>query len=70
MEGFRDPEFNYQLLRAMGTADYGGSTVGECLAAAGMITDGDTASWVSAFSALADRVEDRRPGVSDRRPPR
>jgi pimeloyl-ACP methyl ester carboxylesterase len=57
--GFRDPEFDYQLLRAMGVADYGGSTVGECLAAAGMITDGDTGSWVSAFSALAARVEDR-----------
>jgi hypothetical protein len=57
VSGFRDPEFDYQLLRAMGTADYGGSTVGECLATAGLITDGDTASWVSAFSALADRVE-------------
>jgi len=57
--GFRDPEFDYQLLRAMGAADYGGATVGECLAAAGMITDGDTGSWVSAFCALAARVEDR-----------
>jgi hypothetical protein len=27
--GFRDPEFDYQLMRAMGAADYGGSTVGE-----------------------------------------
>jgi pimeloyl-ACP methyl ester carboxylesterase len=59
VSGFRDVEFDYQLLRAMGTADYGGSTVGECLAAAGMITDGDTGSWVSAFCALAARVEDR-----------
>jgi pimeloyl-ACP methyl ester carboxylesterase len=59
VSGFRDPEFDYQLLRAMGTADYGGSTVGECLAAAGMITDGDTGSWVSVFCALAARVEQR-----------
>jgi hypothetical protein len=59
VSGFRDPEFDYQLLRAMGVADYGGSTVGECLAAAGMITDGDTGSWVSAFGALAARVEHR-----------
>jgi pimeloyl-ACP methyl ester carboxylesterase len=57
--GFRDPEFDYQLMRAMGVADYGGSTVGECLAAAGMITDGDTGSWVSAFCDLAARVEVR-----------
>jgi pimeloyl-ACP methyl ester carboxylesterase len=59
VSGFRDPEFDYQLLRAMGLADYGGSTVGECLAAAGMITDGDTGSWVSAFCDLAARVEHR-----------
>jgi len=57
VSGFRDPEFDYQLLRAMGVADYGGSTVGECLSAAGMITDGDTGSWVSVFCALAGRVE-------------
>jgi pimeloyl-ACP methyl ester carboxylesterase len=59
VSGFRDPEFDYQLLRAMGVADYGGSSVGECLAAAGMITDGDTGSWVSAFCHLAARVEER-----------
>jgi len=59
VSGFRDAEFDYQLLRAMGAADYGGSSVGECLAAAGMITDGDTGSWVSAFVRLADRVERR-----------
>jgi pimeloyl-ACP methyl ester carboxylesterase len=59
ISGFRDPEFDYQLMRAMGVADYGGSTVGECLAAAGMITDGDTGSWVSAFCDLAARVEVR-----------
>ena len=31
VEGFRDDEFDYQLIRALGVADYGGSTVGECL---------------------------------------
>jgi pimeloyl-ACP methyl ester carboxylesterase len=55
--GFRDPEFDYQLLRTMGLADYGGSTVGECLAAASMIADGDTSGWARTFAALADRVE-------------
>jgi pimeloyl-ACP methyl ester carboxylesterase len=56
--GFRDAEFDYQLLRAMGVAAYGGSTVGECLAAAAMIVDGDTRSWVRLFGELADRVEE------------
>jgi len=67
--GFRDPEFDYQLLRAMGAADYGGSSVGECLAAAAMIADGDTASWVAAFGRLAAQVEQRgRACLSARHP--
>jgi hypothetical protein len=45
VEGFRDDEFDYQLIRAMGVADYGGSTVGECLAAATEIVDGSPQSW-------------------------
>lgn len=57
VSGFRDAEFDYQLLRAMGVATYGGSTVGECLAAAAMIADGDTRSWARVFGELADRVE-------------
>ncbi len=59
VEGFRDDEFNYQLIRALGVADYGGSTVGECLAVAAEIADGSPASWAEAFERLAQRVEDR-----------
>ena len=57
--GFRDPEFDYQLLRAIGVADFGGSSVGECLSTAASVMDGDTASWVQAFGLLARRVEER-----------
>ena len=49
VEGFRDDEFNYQLIRALGVADYGGSTVGECLAVAAEIADGSPQSWARAF---------------------
>ena len=59
VEGFRDDEFNYQLIRTLGVADYGGSTVGECLAIAAEITDGSPESWAHAFERLALRVEDR-----------
>jgi pimeloyl-ACP methyl ester carboxylesterase len=59
VEGFRDDEFDYQLIRAMGVADYGGSTVGECLAVASEITDGSPRSWALAFERLARRVEER-----------
>jgi hypothetical protein len=57
VEGFRDAEFDYQLIRAMGVADYGGSTVGECLAVADEIADGSPQSWAAGFDALAQRVE-------------
>ncbi len=57
VEGFRDDEFNYQLIRAMGMADYGGSSVGECLAVVAEITDGSPRSWTRGFEQLARRVE-------------
>jgi pimeloyl-ACP methyl ester carboxylesterase len=59
LEGFRDDEFDYQLIRALGVADYGGSTVGECLSAAAAIVDGSPKSWASEFGRLAERVEAR-----------
>ena len=59
VEGFRDDEFNYQLIRALGVADYGGSTVGECLAVVAEITDGSPQSWALAFGRLARRIEER-----------
>ncbi len=57
VEGFRDDEFNYQLIRALGMADYGGSSVGECLAVVAEITDGSPRSWTRGFEHLARRVE-------------
>ena len=60
VEGFRDDEFNYQLIRALGVADYGGSTVGECLAVAAEITDGSPAELGPGVRrSWPDRVEDR-----------
>ncbi len=59
IEGFRDDEFNYQLIRALGLSAYGGSTVGECLAAATEITDGSPQSWTLAFERLGAGVERR-----------
>ncbi len=57
IEGFRDAEFDYQLVRALRVAAYGGSTVGECLAAAAEIADGSPESWARAFGSLAAQVE-------------
>jgi len=57
VEGFRDDEFDYQLIRALGMADYGGSAAGECLAVVAQIADGSPTSWTVAFEQLAQQVE-------------
>lgn len=59
VEGFTDQEFDYQLVRTLGLAAYGGSAVGECLAAAAEITDGRPSTWASAFERRAGLVEER-----------
>lgn len=55
--GFANAEMDYQLIRQLGAARYGGSSVGECLALAQRIQNGIPASWVAEFSAAAQRQE-------------
>ena len=55
--GFADAEMDYQLMRQLGTARYGGAAVGECLALAQRIQNGVPASWVAEFAAVAQRQE-------------
>lgn len=53
--GFDDPELDFQLLRQLGSAAYGGASVGECLAAAAQIHDRGAADWSAVFAELAER---------------
>lgn len=55
--GFANAEMDFQLIRQLGTARYGGASVGECLALAQRIQNGNPASWVAAFTAAAQRQE-------------
>ncbi|QEA14436.1 prolyl oligopeptidase family serine peptidase [Comamonas flocculans] len=55
--GFADAEMDFQLIRQLGTARYGGASVGECLALARRIGNADPAAWVREFSAAAERQE-------------
>lgn len=55
--GFADAEMDFQLMRQLGTARYGGASVGECFALAQRIRSGVPASWVTEFSAAAARQE-------------
>jgi len=54
VKGFENDEMDFQLIRQLGSSSFGGASVGECLAAASAIKDGDPSSWVDEFAKLAD----------------
>ncbi|MEQ9617786.1 MAG: alpha/beta hydrolase [Deltaproteobacteria bacterium] len=54
VKGFENEEMDFQLIRQLGSAAFGGSSVGECLSAASRIKDGDPQSWVEEFTKLAE----------------
>ncbi len=56
MIAFRNPLFDGQLLRTIGHGTYGGAELGECLATAGRVIDGDRESWYRAWLQLANRT--------------
>jgi alpha-beta hydrolase superfamily lysophospholipase len=56
MIAFRNPLFDGQLRRTIGHGTYGGAELGECLATAGRVKDGDRDSWYRAWMSLADRT--------------
>ncbi len=57
LQGFSDPEMDFQLLRSLGASSGGGGTVGEILVAASGIADGDPSTWPHTFASLAERTE-------------
>lgn len=65
IQGFTDPEMEFQLLRGLGVANYGGAAIGELLLAGHQTRDFMTAhpdrvpadSWVTAHATLAQRVK-------------
>ena len=57
---FADQTFSFELLRAASYGLYGGSEIGEALATAKQIREGDFESWHIAWQRTALRVEARR----------
>src|SRR6516225_4497212 len=53
---FKDQTFSFELLRAVGYAPYSGADIGECLATAERITEGDLESWHREWLRTADRI--------------
>ena len=54
---FKDTQYSFQLLRALGAAPFGGSDIGECLKTAYRIKEGDDNSWYNEWSRTARQVE-------------
>ncbi len=59
LELFATRDFNSQLQRSLGKVYLGAASVGEVMATAAAVTDGDTASWHQAWRGLADDLEAR-----------
>src|SRR5215470_13677596 len=57
IRGFANAELDFQLMRSLGAANYGGGTPGEIFQARGQITGDDPYSWPSSFDTLAQQVE-------------
>lgn len=55
--GFETPELDFQLMRSLGVANYGGGAAGEIFFGRSTITGEDPAEWPPAFEAVADQVE-------------
>jgi pimeloyl-ACP methyl ester carboxylesterase len=56
VRGFADPEMDFQLLRSLGATSSMGAAVGEVLAAARNIKDGEPGTWPPAFAALGEQT--------------
>ena len=54
---FKDSEFAFELKRTLAAAYAGEADIGECLATASRITEGDFASWYSEWKKTADNFQ-------------
>src|SRR5712691_10011767 len=54
---FDDESFSFEALRTAGFALYGGADLGEVLATARQVGEGDEASWHRAWKATAQRLQ-------------
>ena len=56
---FEDNSFAFEFVRNFGFTYYGGADIGEMMAVAGRITEGDFESWFAEWDKLAQRIRSR-----------
>nr|A0A1W5T1Y7.1 RecName: Full=Hydrolyase poxO; AltName: Full=Oxaleimides biosynthesis cluster protein O [Penicillium oxalicum]ARF05989.1 PoxO [Penicillium oxalicum] len=54
---FKSEFFNFEFIRILSAAPYGGAEIAECLVAAGQITNDDPESWHRAWIIQADKAK-------------
>ena len=62
---FADQTYNYEVLRTLGEGPYGGSEVGEVLAAIKGVGEGDDEAWFIGWESMARRVEEAAGRLKD-----
>ena len=58
VRGLQGPEMDFQLLRQLGSASYGGASVGECLALVRRMQEETPDQWVEQFDTLGKAQEE------------
>ena len=61
---FKDPQYSFQFLRALGAAPAGASDIGECLKTGYRIKEGDDDSWYDEWVKTAKQVESAADGFA------
>jgi hypothetical protein len=64
---FKDPQYFFQALRALGAAPGGGADAGEVLITLSRIQEGDDESWYAAWRNLAGATIDAGPVIPGER---
>lgn len=57
VKGFNDAEMDFQLLRQLGSANYGGASIGEVLSCAALMENENADEWVDKFLKFANKQE-------------
>ena len=57
--GFKDDSFAFEFVRNLGFIYYGGADLGDMMATAEQITEGDFESWYANWHARGERVVTR-----------
>jgi len=69
IRGFQSPELDFQLLRVLGVATSGGSSIGETMYVVNAISEQNPRDWVAGFTEMGRRAETLGDAAANRNHP-